>query len=43
MNTLGDRTSTVEIAARLTKAPKSASDTKAAEPMAKPCNYKTIR
>jgi len=36
MKTLGVKTSTVEISARLTKAPKRARDTKAAEPMAKP-------
>jgi hypothetical protein len=43
MNTLGVRTSTVEIATRLTKAPKSARDTKAAEPIAKPYKCKTMR
>jgi hypothetical protein len=43
MNTLGVRTSTVEVATQLTKAPKSASDTKAAEPIAKPYKYRTIR
>jgi len=42
MKTLGDRTSTVEIAARLTKAPKRARDTKAAEPIAKPYMHKII-
>jgi hypothetical protein len=42
MKTLGDRTSTVEIAARLTKAPKRARDTNAAEPIAKPYMHKII-
>lgn len=37
MNTFGVKTSTVVIAARLTKAPKRARDTRAAEPIAKPC------
>jgi hypothetical protein len=39
MKTLGVKTSTVVIPARLTKAPKRARDTKAAEPMAKPYKY----
>lgn len=46
MNTFGVNTSTVEIAARLTKAPKRARDTRAAEPIAKPWKKKqksTIR
>jgi len=36
MKTLGVKTSTVEIDARLTKAPNRARETRAAEPMAKP-------
>jgi len=36
MKTFGVSTSTVVIDARLTKAPKRARDTRAAEPMAKP-------
>jgi len=42
MKTLGVKTSTVEISARLTKAPKRARDTKAAEPMAKPYMHKIM-
>jgi len=36
IKTLGVKTSTVEMAARLTKAPKRARETRAAEPMANP-------
>lgn len=36
MNTFGVNTSTVEMFARLTNAPKRARDTRAAEPIAKP-------
>jgi hypothetical protein len=40
MKTFGDKTSTVTISARLTKAPKRARDTNATEPMAKPFMHK---